>query len=99
MAKFFIDVVQDSPRTGLGIPLKPKKPLPRTSTLPTEPPFGFRLHFTGIERFLPRSMRIAKPAQGTGARVQAPMRFLLAPVIAVLCTPIELPRLHHQGDE
>ena len=27
------------------------------------------------------------------------MRFLLAPVVAALCTPIELPRLHHQGDE
>ena len=26
MAKFFIDVVQDSPRTGLGIPFKTKKP-------------------------------------------------------------------------
>ena len=27
------------------------------------------------------------------------MRFLLAPVVAALCMPIELPRLHHQGDE
>ena len=27
------------------------------------------------------------------------MRFLLALVVAALCTPIELPRLHHQGDE
>ena len=26
MAKSFIDVVQDSPRTGLGIPVKTKKP-------------------------------------------------------------------------
>ena len=25
MAKYFIDVVQDSPRTGLGIPVKIKK--------------------------------------------------------------------------
>ena len=25
MAKYFIDVVQDSPRTGLGIPVKTKK--------------------------------------------------------------------------
>ena len=27
MAKYFIDVVQDSPRTGLGIPVKTKTPL------------------------------------------------------------------------
>ena len=26
MAKYFIDVVQDSPRTDLGIPVKAKKP-------------------------------------------------------------------------
>ena len=32
MAKSFIDVVQDSPRTGLGIPVKTKKPLSRTNT-------------------------------------------------------------------
>ena len=32
MAKSFIDVVQDSPRTGLGIPVKTKKPpLSRTN--------------------------------------------------------------------
>ena len=37
MAKSFIDVVQDSPRTGLGIPVKTKTP-------PAEPPFGFKLH-------------------------------------------------------
>ena len=37
MAKSFIDVVQDSPRTGLGIPVKNKK------KPPTEPPFGFKL--------------------------------------------------------
>ena len=34
MAKSFIDVVQDSPRTGLGIPVKTKKPLSRTNTPP-----------------------------------------------------------------
>ena len=44
MAKSFIDIVQDSPRTGLGIPVKTKKPLFRTNTPPAEPPFGFKLH-------------------------------------------------------
>ena len=35
MAKFFIDVVQDSPRTGLGIPVKTKKnPLSDQYTAP-----------------------------------------------------------------
>ena len=31
MAKSFKDVVQDSPRTGLGIPVKTKNPLSRTT--------------------------------------------------------------------
>ena len=44
MAKYFIDVVQDSPRTGLGIPVKTKKLLSRTNIPPAEPPFGFKLH-------------------------------------------------------
>ena len=44
MAKSFIDVLQDSPRTGLGIPVKTKIPLFRTNTPPAEPPFGFKLH-------------------------------------------------------
>ena len=44
MAKSFIDVVQDSPRTGLGIPVKTKKPLSRTNAPPTGPPFRFKLH-------------------------------------------------------
>ena len=44
MAKSFIDVVHDSPRTGLGIPVKTKNPLYRTNTPPAEPPFGFKLH-------------------------------------------------------
>ena len=43
MAKFFIDVVQDSPRTGLGIPVKTKKKPSLISTPPAEPPFGFKL--------------------------------------------------------
>ena len=34
MAESFVDVVQDSPRTGLGIPVKSKKPLYRTNTPP-----------------------------------------------------------------
>ena len=42
MTKSFIDVVQDSPRTGLGIPVKIKNPLSRTNTPTAEPPFGFK---------------------------------------------------------
>ena len=34
MAKYFIDIVQESPRTVLCIPVKTKKPLSRTSHLP-----------------------------------------------------------------
>ena len=45
MAKSFIDVVQDSPRTGLGIPVKTKNPLSLTKTLSAEPPFGFKLQW------------------------------------------------------
>ena len=44
MAKSFKVVVQDSPRTGLGIPVETKNPLSRTKTPPAEPPFGFKLH-------------------------------------------------------
>ena len=44
MAKSFIDVVQDSPRTRLGIPVKTKKNPSRNNTPPAEPPFGFELH-------------------------------------------------------
>ena len=43
MAKSFIDVVQDFPRTGLSIPVKTKNPLSRANTPPAEPPFGFKL--------------------------------------------------------
>ena len=43
MAKSFEDFVQDSPRTGLGIPVKTKNPLSKTNTPPVEPPFGFKL--------------------------------------------------------
>ena len=43
MAKCFKDVVQDSPRTGLGIPVTTENPLFRTNTPPTEPPFSFKL--------------------------------------------------------
>ena len=42
MAKYFIDVVQDSPTTGLGIPVESKKSLYRSITPPTEPPFSFK---------------------------------------------------------
>ena len=44
MAKSFIDVVQDSSRTGPGIPVKTKKPSLSNNTPPAEPPFGFELH-------------------------------------------------------
>ena len=44
MAKSFKDIVQDSPKTGLGIPVKTKHPLSRTNILPVELPFGFKLH-------------------------------------------------------
>ena len=41
MVKSFMDVVQDSPRTGLGIPVKTKKnPLSNQYTIH----FGFKLH-------------------------------------------------------
>ena len=43
MAKSFNDVVEDSPKTGLGIPVKTKKPLSGTNAPPVEPPFGFKL--------------------------------------------------------
>ena len=43
MTNSFKDVVQDSPRTGLGIPVKIKNALSRTNTPPAEPPFGFEL--------------------------------------------------------
>ena len=44
MVKSFIDVVQGSPRTRLGIPFKTKNPLSGTNTPPAEPPFDFKLH-------------------------------------------------------
>ena len=34
MAKSFIDAVQDSPRTGLAIPVKTQNPISRTNTPP-----------------------------------------------------------------
>ena len=43
MAKSFIDVVQDSTRTGLAIPVKTKHPLSQTNAPPVEPAFGFKL--------------------------------------------------------
>ena len=43
MVESFIDVVQDSPRTGLGIPVKTKNPHSRTNAQPAVPPFGFKL--------------------------------------------------------
>ena len=43
MAESLKDVVQDSPRMGLGIPDKTKKPLSRTNAPPLELSFGFTL--------------------------------------------------------
>ena len=43
MAKSFKDVVQHSPRTGLGIPVETKKRLSRTNAPPAVLPFGFKL--------------------------------------------------------
>ena len=52
MAKSFIDEVQVSPRTGLGIPVKTKKKTLSRTILPlTEPLFGYKLH----ERLVPVS--------------------------------------------
>ena len=45
MTKSFIDVVQDSPKTGLDIPFKTKEPPLLNQSPPAEPPFG--LNFTG----------------------------------------------------
>ena len=42
MAQSFIGLVQDSLRTGLGIPVKTKILLPRTILLLAGPPFGFK---------------------------------------------------------
>ena len=46
MAKSFKDVVQDSPGTGLGIPVKTKNPRSRTNILSAKPPFGFESDMT-----------------------------------------------------
>ena len=43
MARSVEDVVQDSPRMGLGIPVKTKKPLSRINAPPAEPPFSFKI--------------------------------------------------------
>ena len=43
MAKSFTDVVQDSPRMGIGIPAKAKKPLSRAIFLLAGPTFRFKL--------------------------------------------------------
>ena len=53
MAKYFIDIVQDSPRTSLAMPVKTKKPLSRTILPLAGPPFRFKLH----ERLIPVSSR------------------------------------------
>ena len=50
---YFIGVVQDSPRTGLGIPVTTKNHVCRTTLQIAEPPFGFEFH----ERLVPVSCR------------------------------------------
>ena len=57
MAKYFIDVVQDSHRTRLGIPVKTKNALSRTNTPPAGPPFGFEFH----GRLVPAYIRVLLP--------------------------------------
>ena len=49
MTESSINIVEDSPKTGLGIPVKTKNPLSRIKLLPTGPFFGFELG----ERLLP----------------------------------------------
>ena len=44
MAKSFINVVQNSSRTSLCIPVKIKNPLSRTMLPLAGPPFGFKLY-------------------------------------------------------
>ena len=58
MAKSFIDVVQDSPRAGLGIPVKTKKP-PLSNQYTTHP--GEKTY-----RFHPRTTRTAKSTRDAG---------------------------------
>ena len=43
MAKSFIDVVQDSPRTVVSISVETKKPPLTNQYTAAEPPFGFKL--------------------------------------------------------
>ena len=54
MAKSLKDVVQDSFRTGLDIPVETKNPLSRTNTPSAEPPFGFKLR----GRLVPAESRV-----------------------------------------
>ena len=62
MAKSFIDVVQDSPRSRLCLPVKTKNPLSRTNTPPTERPFSFKLH----GRLVPAYSRPGLATKGVG---------------------------------
>ena len=56
MAKSFIDLVQHSPRTRLGIPVKTKKSLSRTNT-PPRCPSPPRTHDQGCKQH-PTGLRI-----------------------------------------
>ena len=79
MAKSFIDVVQDSPRTRIGIPVKTKDPFFRTNTPPAGPPVCSEVHerlvaaYSRVRLFRPppqsapspiRLNRPAAPARG-----------------------------------
>ena len=105
MAKSFIDVVQDSPKTRLGIPVKSKKPLSRTNTTIsssshprptatrtldlTDPPRQLREEKSPFPHRRSNPVRLGRAIRGVGPR------FLLTLPIVSLPTPIELPCLHH----
>ena len=82
MAKSFIDVVKDSPRTGLGIPVKTKKPLSRTNTQPAEPAFGFKLHGW----LVPLKSRTTLPSSVRSEHASAATRPLGKPTSRARCS-------------
>ena len=73
MAKSFKNVVQDSPWTGLGIPVKSKKPLPRNNTPPVEPLYGFK-HRGRLVPALRRDDSSVIRSLGTPFRGHTPVR-------------------------
>ena len=85
-----MDVVQDSPWTGLGIPVKTKNPLSRTNTPPAKPLFGFELRGGWFQLKVAYDSSVIR---SPGTPIRGHTRFLLALVVAALCTPIEFPCL------